>query len=245
MAQSKWTPEEAAAVDSAFAAICELYNKIPSVGLISIYMCTLEPFPAEEALRALKEAICTLKFFPKPSELAEILCGSKEEHALKAWTILSKAVANVGTWRDILFEDPRLCAVVKYFGGWEEIGKWEMREMDFRRTEFVKAYSNYDNPPPSTLLPGAGSRMAALSYFPDLTPWAAVAKNGEVTHMRRLLADNGRDIISLPESKHPALPAHGSLPDNGNGKDLVPITSVMKKIAGIFKSTPKEAGEQN
>ena len=229
----KWTDEEQAAVDAAWLALCELHGKTMTVGLSAMYMRILHDFAAFEAVRAIEYAIQTSKWFPKPSELLDTLRGSREEAALRAWLILEKTIQQVGTWRSVLFEDPRMCAVIKFFGGWEQVGNWPIKEMDYRRGEFIKAYAGFDNPPPSTMLPGAGERAAMASNFPKLYGWAAVSKTGEITQMRKELADNRSDVIDLPVPQH-TLPAPQKQIEHTDGP-LVPITKFAKQLIGVFK----------
>ena len=229
----KWSNEETLLVKAAWAAMCELHGKTMTPGLLALYMRVFEDFEAQEAVRAIEYAIQTSKWFPKPAELLDTLRGSREEGALKAWLILEKTIQQVGTWRSVLFEDPRMCAVIKFFGGWEQVGNWPIKEMDYRRCEFIKAYAGFDNPPPSTMLPGAGERAAMATSFPKLFGWAAVSKAGEITQMRKELADNHSDVIDLPVPQHTFPEPQNQIEHTGG--PLVPITKFAKQLIGVFK----------
>ena len=231
--ECQWTPNEKNTVDAAFLALCELHRQQVSVALTRIYYRVLEQFPAAQVVEAIEKSISMLKWFPKPVEILEVLNGDPEEKAIKAWTILQFAVGTIGTYRSVLFEDPKMCAVIKFFGGWEEIGSWSIRYMGKRRDEFIAAYKAMKNPPPSQKLIGKGEDPRLLRGYPNLTPWAIGKKDGEIINMRRVLSSNGSEVLDLPELQH-ALPATERVDDSGSG-ELVPVSAFIPKLMGAFK----------
>ncbi|MHC1728530.1 MAG: hypothetical protein AB9866_21440 [Syntrophobacteraceae bacterium] len=223
----EWDDAERKSVQSAFAALCELHNKTVSLGLASIYMQVLEQYTAAEAVRALEYAIRSLRFFPKPTELIDAIHGDPEEQAMKAWLTLQRAISEIGTYNSIFFEDPKMYAVIKFFGGWKEIGQWPVKYMDKRRDEFVDAYKSMKSPPPSQMIPGHSDTLSIQGGNPNLFGWAIVGKNGEFTKMRRLLAANGTDILDLPEP--PPAPRLAPPPEE-DSTELVPVSTFLPEL---------------
>jgi hypothetical protein len=231
--ERQWTPDEKRMVDAAFLALCELHRQQVSDALTRIYYRVLAQFPAEMVVEAMEKSITMLKWFPKPVELMDILNGDPEEQAINAWMSLQKAVGCVGTNRSVLFEDPKTTAVIKFFGGWEEIGNWSVAYIGKRRDEFIEAYKIVKNPPPTEKLIGRGEDPRLLNGYPNLNPWAIVRRDGEIVNMRRVLASNGSEVLDLPELQY-ALP-ESVRSDETDGGELVPVSTFLPKLMGAFK----------
>ena len=82
-----------------------------------VYGEALKPFTDEQVKTAVNAAVRTLKFFPKPVELLELIGGNKEEKAVVAWTTLMNTIKTVGAYQSVVFEDPKISHIVESFGG--------------------------------------------------------------------------------------------------------------------------------
>ena len=236
----QWSKQETDQVDATFAALCELYQKSLSEALYAIYMRVLEKYPANLVVSALDKAIATLKFFPKPSELEDLIHGNPEEQAMKAWMSLIEAISSVGHFSNVLFEDPKLCAVIKFMGGWPAVCSWPTKYMDIKRDEFISSYKNMKNPPPSTMLIGTGDVLSISSPHPSLFGWAIVDQGGEIHKMRRVLADNGVDVLDLPES--PPRPLLQAPEEEEADTELIPVSSFVPKLLGVLSGNAVDGG---
>jgi hypothetical protein len=83
------------------------------------------------------------KFKPHPADFAEIIDGSTETQAMRAWTALEQAVKYVGPWTSVVFDDPLIHAVVEEMGGWIAFCETGDAEWPFKRNEFVKRYRGF------------------------------------------------------------------------------------------------------
>ncbi|MCX5829307.1 MAG: DUF6475 domain-containing protein [Deltaproteobacteria bacterium] len=140
-----------------FTLVCELYDKKVSATLAGIYWETLKPFTDDQCERAFKEAMLTLKFFPKPVDLLEILRGKAEDRATLAWIKVIEAVRRIGHYQSVQFGDPVIHSVFKFWGGWSVTvnGDWDESNLKWKQKEFEKLYAtmSQDNNHPR-YLPG-------------------------------------------------------------------------------------------
>jgi len=123
------------------AILCETFDRKPlSDGLIEIYWKIFKPLTDEEAQKIINQAILTLKFFPKPAELIELLQGDKTERAVRAWEKFYHAIARVGPYQSVEFDDPAIHSTIELMGGWIEAGKWKNEEMKWKQKDFLVIY---------------------------------------------------------------------------------------------------------
>ncbi len=86
-----------------------------------LYLEGLSDLEIGEIDRATRRAVATLKFFPKISELRELVEGTKEDRAAIAWETAQQAHRRAGAWTSILFTDAATGEALKTcFGGWVE-----------------------------------------------------------------------------------------------------------------------------
>jgi len=124
-----------------FSILCEAFDRKPlSDGLIEIYWKMLSPFSEEEVNQAINQAVITLKFFPKPAEILEILQGDKQDRAMIAWEKVFRALGRVGTYASVKFDDPVIHSTIELMGGWIELGKITTDEIKWKQKEFEKIY---------------------------------------------------------------------------------------------------------
>lgn len=100
-------------------------DKVPNDFMIDAYHNVLREYSEEEINIAFSMAIKTLKFFPKPVELIELISGPTEDLESRA-VIQANEVLNtikrVGGGQSVKFADPVTNAVVRQtFGGWVQL----------------------------------------------------------------------------------------------------------------------------
>lgn len=93
------------------------------------------------------------QFPPKPADIVKRLEGTGEGRAFGAWNKALAAVQRVGTYADVVFDDPIIHAVIADMGGWVKLGQTPNDEIQFRAAEFVKRYRAYLVVPPTAHLP--------------------------------------------------------------------------------------------
>jgi hypothetical protein len=110
------------------------------------YVQVFSKYDDEQLEQAMFKAMTTLKWFPKPAELIELLEGKREDAALVAWEKLQEAVRRAGRFQSVMFDDPKIARVVDAIGGWSHVCDWSLREMSIHRAQFLKAYQALDTP---------------------------------------------------------------------------------------------------
>lgn len=125
---------------AALAVLSEVFGREVSPALTEVYWEIFRDYPDALFRTAVTRAVRTLRFFPRPSDLLEILEGSPEDRALLAWQTLEKSIRTIGSWDSVRFEDPALSAAVENLGGWTKVCEWTEEEMPIRRREFERHY---------------------------------------------------------------------------------------------------------
>lgn len=86
------------------------------------YFDALRDFSLEEATAAIREALRTCKFFPKPVELRELVDGDADTNADQGWAEVIREVRRVGYMGWPHFTDSRIeMVVVDVWGSWSRL----------------------------------------------------------------------------------------------------------------------------
>lgn len=83
------------------------------------------------------------KWLPKPADIIRMLQGSTQDTALRAWAKVDKAVRRVGTYVDVVFDDPLIHRVLHDMGGWIAMGQKAEDEWPFVAKEFENRYRGF------------------------------------------------------------------------------------------------------
>jgi hypothetical protein len=98
--------------------LAELYNKTLTANVIELYFGALSDLTLEEATEACKRAALSLKFFPMPVELRELIAGTKQDQADSAWYLLTQAVEKGAGQYSTFVENPALASAInRQFNG--------------------------------------------------------------------------------------------------------------------------------
>jgi len=130
---------------NSFRSLKELFGKDISKEVQKIYTAALTPYSIEDVERAISVAMGTLKFFPKPVELIELIGGNSGDMAEVECVKAFKAIRSVGSYESVCFDDPITQAVIaQYFGGWVKFCmETEESTEHFRKKDFVKIYPSF------------------------------------------------------------------------------------------------------
>lgn len=143
-----WTPEQRQSVEQTFIGLCEFKKQKLSKVQVLIWFRILEKYDAKDVIMALETAIETMKWFPTPPEIVELIMGSATDRAAAAWIRFLEIIKTVSVLDSVIFEDTRFSAMVDYYGGWDKVHQWREDEMTWRRIDFMKVFSNFREPPP-------------------------------------------------------------------------------------------------
>lgn len=139
---------------------------------LAAYQAALSDLSDEELQAAAVEALRTLKFFPKPSELLEL---ARPSRALQAWEVFRSHCRRRDGRQAMQFADPVLAHTVRSMGGWARACHLTTDELhDFYRTEWLRTYRELERgdkrePLASILLLGATAEpviQIACEYLP-------------------------------------------------------------------------------
>ncbi len=128
------------------ATLGELYGKTITATFSEIYWRTLERFDIKDVQQAVRQHIADPdngKFMPKPADLLHWIEGSRETRALHAWATVIAAIARVGVYQSVMFEDACIHKTIQSMGGWVRLCAMKIDEEPFRAQEFQKYYKAY------------------------------------------------------------------------------------------------------
>jgi enamine deaminase RidA (YjgF/YER057c/UK114 family) len=110
------------------------------------------------------------QFLPKPADVVRVLQGGTQDQANRAWSKVDAAVRSVGTYRDVVFDDTLVHAVLRDMGGWMQLGEKTEDDWPFLRNEFVNRYRGFsmraerpEYPPVLIGIAGAYNRKERLA----------------------------------------------------------------------------------
>jgi hypothetical protein len=140
-------PEDIGAFGSTFAALCELFDKKPSVELNEIYWSVLkDKIDIEQFKRACASCALSCKFMPKPAEMLEAIgvSGAKElvRRTAEAWEAVRTAMDRYDYTESVDF-GPLVNAVVRNMGGWRGLCDKSIPDLVWERKKFEELYSAY------------------------------------------------------------------------------------------------------
>lgn len=113
---------QAAQFYKSLKSLAELYDRTLTANVLELYFGALSDLTLEDATEACKQAALTLKFFPKPVELRELVAGTMQDQADKAWALLMAALdQGAGQYHSAYIDDGALAgAIVRCWGGLTE-----------------------------------------------------------------------------------------------------------------------------
>lgn len=144
-------------------------------------------------------------FMPKASDLTVMLVGRSNDQAAQAWAKVDRAVRTVGTWDDVVFDDPLIHVVVAELGGWAWLGNQTDKEWPFVEKNFTTRYQGYrmrsERPEHPRLLTGIANAANSAAGRPKLP--AIMVGNPALCHQvastGMLLTQSPRVLLPAPE----------------------------------------------
>ena len=100
----------------------ETFNEQVSTIRAEGYFDALRDYAIEDVNRAVRMALRTCRFFPRPVELRELIAGDPNANADAAWSALLREVQHVGYIGTPHFDDARvLRAIQNTWGSWQRL----------------------------------------------------------------------------------------------------------------------------
>ena len=159
------------------AGIADYYGKELSNGVIALYWQGLQHIDIEAVEKALWEHTQNPdagQFMPKIADVVRSLQGRTQDQAALAWVKVDAAVRRVGSYADVVFDDPLIHRVIAEMGGWIWFGKQVEKEWPFIAQRFEVIYRGYrlrsESPEYPPLLLGVASAHNAQSGYAAQPP---------------------------------------------------------------------------
>lgn len=139
------TPEDDKKFIKALLVLGEVFNEQVSETRLEAYRMVLGDYEFQSVEDAIRRAMTSLKFFPRPSELVEMIEGNADDRANQAWSTFFAATADSG-YSSVKFLDPASAiAVDAVFQGWIQackvINEATPEMLAHHRNHFLKQYS--------------------------------------------------------------------------------------------------------
>lgn len=153
--------------------ISDYYGKQISKNVMRLYWEGLKQYD----LQAVEKAFWTHtqnpdsgQFMPKIADVAKYLKGRTTDQASQAWSKVDKAVRIVGTYQDVVFDDPIIHRVIEDMGGWISFGNKREDEWPFVQNHFENRYRGFvmreEIPEHQARLIGIANAQNAQNGFP-------------------------------------------------------------------------------
>jgi len=168
----------------AMAALSAAFDKEIDESTVEAYWMSLEDMSIEAFEEACKLAMQNLEYFPRPAHLRRSQAGmGAESRSIIAWQSVVRAVATIGQYASVDFDDPITNATVRNLGGWYWLCQQPEKEVKvWIRKNFEKIY---------TALSGSGVTAESVRYLPGIHERDNLDVAPEVTKV----------FTGLPESK--------------------------------------------
>jgi hypothetical protein len=130
-------------------ALGETFRESVSDLRAELYFDALSDLTIEQVEQAVKLAVRGKTFFPKPSELRELVTGNDSDEAALEWAKVQREVSRIGYMRQPSLSAQTMEAIRVVFGGWKQLcGALPSPESDRApelmgwRKQFVAAYGD-------------------------------------------------------------------------------------------------------
>ena len=158
----------------AINALAENFGKEFSSELLGLWLDLLAPYPVGQVQQAVKNVIERYEFKPLPpfavlKSALDDLTGTSEKalelQAIAEWGVLNEAIGKFG-----YYSKPKLHQttehVLRLLGGWADACQWSMKELDFKRRDFIRLWMDSHGRVEQMQL-GAGGVLQALASGAD------------------------------------------------------------------------------
>lgn len=133
-------PHEKPEFARSLLGVGEVYGQKFSPQRQALYWEVLKSYPLADVVEGIARHLADPdvgQFLPKPADIVRQIAGSTDTQAMQAWTKVAAAVARVGSYQTVVFDDWRIHAVIRDMGGW--VRMCEMRAEDDPREGGAKA----------------------------------------------------------------------------------------------------------
>lgn len=83
------------------------------------------------------------QFAPKVADIVRLLHGTSTDRAGLAWGKVYEAMCIVGSYTDVVFDDPAIHAAIADCGGWVKMCRCDFADLSYLQHRFCEAYKTY------------------------------------------------------------------------------------------------------
>jgi hypothetical protein len=153
----------------------EYYGRDVTDSLITLYWSGLQQYDIGAIRDAMNRHVQNPdsgQFMPKIADIVKMIGGTSQDAALLAWAKVDRAVRTVGTYSDVVFDDPLIHKVIVDMGGWIKLGERKEDEWPFVAKEFGNRYRGLRNHAdqisfPAVLIGMANASNALHGFRPE------------------------------------------------------------------------------
>lgn len=160
-------------IEALYACFEVVGQKRPSDLALKMWLAAIETakISEQDAIKALQAHMFdpdSGQFAPKPADIIKQMQGTKtdkraalEAAAVVQWGRVIRNLGKVGTYRSVVFDDPRTMVAVQALGGWSRLGEMDHSDIEFRAADFRRAYCA-DSVKPPRILYGRGENRTPV-----------------------------------------------------------------------------------
>lgn len=122
------------------------YRQPVSEFTLSVWWQACQPYTIEQVSKALTAHATDPErgqFAPKVADLIRIMQGTHTDRAQLAWGKTLEAMASVGAYTDVVFDDPAIHAVVEDLGGWPKLCRTDTNDLGYVQHRFCESHKAY------------------------------------------------------------------------------------------------------
>ena len=158
----------------AINAMAENFGKEFSPELLNMWLDLLAPYPVGQVQAAVKAVIERYEFKTLPpfavlKSALDDFSGTSEKalelQAIAEWGVLNEAIGKYGYYNKPELH-PTTEHALRLLGGWEDACQWNMKELDFKRRDFIRLWVDSHGRVEQMQL-GAGGVLQALTSGTD------------------------------------------------------------------------------
>lgn len=178
--------------------VLAFYGQKISIFALGVWWQACQPFEFEAVQRALSRHAMNPErgqFAPKPADLVREMQGTPTDRAARAWSLTIDACSRVGSYTDVVFDDPIIHAVIEDLGGWPALCRTETAQLSYAQHRFTEAYRAYSHRGDLTKWPKklTGDRSPDEIYMQRGLPPPRPVLIGDATRAMQVLAGGTTD----------------------------------------------------
>ncbi len=124
------------------------YKQDVSPFALSVWWQACERYDYEQVAKALTRHAMDPdrgQFAPKPADVVRQLSGTATDKAMIAWGKVFESMQRIGSYSDVVFDDPIIHAVIDDLGGWPKVCRVNNDELSYMQHRFSESYRAYSN----------------------------------------------------------------------------------------------------